>query len=202
MLNFYSLYLCLPHCLSPFSLTVCLSVSLSLLLSLFFSLFVLFRHREICAQKPTIALIPKCCKKKRSKITYYKIPLDVFKFTEMHLSKIGCSHRQHSTLLIKLTTGGSVNTYTIASHVLLLRMCSSMILLPPLRNGLARVVADTRQHLPQCEAKIGHACSRFDSFNFVTPIVLRLAQKLSLFRFGLVLIDWNWQVLRCYTLSV
>ena len=34
MLNFYSLYLCLPHCLSPFSLTVCLSVSLSLTLSL------------------------------------------------------------------------------------------------------------------------------------------------------------------------
>ena len=34
MLNFYSLYLCLPHCLSPFSLTVCLSVCLSLSLSL------------------------------------------------------------------------------------------------------------------------------------------------------------------------
>ena len=34
MLNFYSLYLCLPHCLSPFSLTVYLSVSLSLSYSL------------------------------------------------------------------------------------------------------------------------------------------------------------------------
>ena len=41
MLNFYSLYLCLPHCLSSFSPTVCLSVclSLSVLLSPSYSLY-------------------------------------------------------------------------------------------------------------------------------------------------------------------
>ena len=38
MLNFYSLYLCLPHCLSPFSLAVCLSVCLSLSLTLSLSM--------------------------------------------------------------------------------------------------------------------------------------------------------------------
>ena len=46
MLNFHSLYLCLPHCLSPFSLTVsvCLSVSLSLSLSLSYSLSLSLWH--------------------------------------------------------------------------------------------------------------------------------------------------------------
>ena len=44
MLNFYSLYLCLPHCLSPFPLTVCLSVSLSLSLTL--SLKLVLQHRD------------------------------------------------------------------------------------------------------------------------------------------------------------